>query len=102
MGSSDRKYTVISRQMETLQPLSDKLRSGELCNKVALISWNNRDIANLAQKLGCGPYNGCPMNYDASEYDDTWQISFVYNPPRSIPSDKWEIFGTVVPQGFDP
>lgn len=101
-GTNDLNY----RQHETLNPLSDKfgglaiddrygigdnerlarsvfarLRNGELCGKIAVISWRSPDIAPLAQKMGCGPYEGCPMEYHVEEFDDVWQLKFVYRAP---------------------
>ena len=129
--SPDRKDSTVLRQIETLKPLEDKakitintdygpmdtsrlahnlfkdVRFGKLCNSLAVISWNHRDIPALAQKLGCGPYNGCPMNYDAVYYDDAWEINFRYKPHQgnfqngTDVFNGWEVFGSVVKEGFD-
>jgi len=126
------KHLNIFREIETLQPLSDKihipiisdygpldtanlahkifddLRRGKLCNKLVVVCWNHSDIPNLAQKLSCGPLNGCLMKYPGHTFDDAWQINYVYRPPlvtnNEIPSinEGWEVFGSVVKEGFDP
>jgi len=92
------------REIETLQPLSDKidvpinseygtsnrkafakdifhmLRSGAMCGKVALISWKHEDIPHLARELGCGPEDGCPANWaNGEDFDSTWQILYSYH-----------------------
>lgn len=54
------------------------LRKGQLCGKLVLISWSH-EIPTLAQKLGCGPYNGCPLEFTEFTYDTVYQIKFVYN-----------------------
>jgi hypothetical protein len=59
-----------------------KLRSGEMCGKLAVVSWKHELIPGLAEKLGCGPLNGCPMSYADNEYDAVWQLKFVYSPPK--------------------
>ena len=145
--SSDMMDSIVLRQIETLGPLSDKIkvpivsdygpldthklatklfssmRRGEMCNQVVVACGNHRDIPNLAQKLGCGPYNGCPMKYHSVRHDDVWEINFIYRPLHHIEAtnatdkklssitvdidkmdiDKgWQVFGSVVKEGFDP
>jgi len=76
------------REVETIEPLSNKigvaindslgmktknefakhlfrmLRSGEMCGKVALVSWKHEvTMSHLAHSLGCGPKDGCPNEW---------------------------------------
>ena len=130
------------REIETIQPLSDKigvpintqygtgsrkafakdifrmLRSGTMCGKVALVSWKHEDIPHLARSLGCGPEDGCPLEWANDEdFDSTWQISYSYHKqlyPSFVVQEKknkhkvwgkhpeWWISGHVEMEGFDP
>lgn len=132
--------TYIYRELETLTPLSEqfnvpihqeftesttstdaltsdlfgKLTSGAMCGKIAVIAWNHEYIPELAQSLGCGPLQGCPLQYDKYTYDDVWSIKYVYRPNSinqlMLGEDQntfgmyqgWEMFASVVKQGFDP
>jgi len=90
------------REIETIQPLATKLslpihtqygmnnkeeltnelynllQNGTLCNKVVLISWKHEDIPRLARSLGCGPDDGCPLDWDGDDFDSTWQLFYSY------------------------
>ena len=39
------------------------LKTGELCGKVVVVSWKHSLMGHLARKLGCGPFQGCPLDY---------------------------------------
>ncbi len=99
-----RKNTKVRnyREIETIQPLATKLslpinskygmnnkddltnelykllQNGTLCNKVVLISWKHEDIPRLARSLGCGPDDGCPLEWDGDDFDSTWQLFYSY------------------------
>lgn len=130
------------REIQTLIPLSEKfnttiklevksedlaseiyskLNSGEMCGKVAVVSWDHESIPHLAQILGCGPFQGCPLEYRASEFDQVWQLKYVYAPlvlpefdvdnfqdDKDVSVDnleeyhEWMIQGNVAYQKFDP
>lgn len=75
------------REIETVEPLATKagvtiddsypvhrgaemaseiltfLQSGQLCGKLTVISWKHSEISHLARKLGCGPFEGCPVSF---------------------------------------
>jgi hypothetical protein len=56
---------------------------------------------------GCGPYEGCPMDYRGKEFDQVWQIKFVYRsfhhgPKAKSTNKQWDIFGSVQYEHFDP
>ena len=94
----DRGSHLNFREIETLQPLAKKyglkieskfksngdliekfekqLRSGDLCGKLVLASWKHEYIVDLATKLNCP---NCPQVYDADEFDEVWQLKYVYN-----------------------
>ena len=122
------------REIETVGPLSQKtgvlvddsftikhtkylaqtllaiLQSGDMCGKVAVISWKHSDIGPLAHELGCGPLNGCPYRYHGKTFDEVWQIKFVHRDfkhsvHKSLKlgqSPQWKVFGSVQQEGFDP
>jgi hypothetical protein len=50
------------------------LDSGELCNKLAVISWKHSDIPNVARYVGCGSNEGCPSEYASTMFDEVWKI----------------------------
>lgn len=74
------------REIETVEPLATKagvtiddsypvhrgaemasevltfLQSGQMCGKLTVISWKHSEISHLAHKLGCGPFEGCPVS----------------------------------------
>lgn len=102
--SLDRGNYMNYREWETLVPLSKKtgvaielveensikfanehylphLLSGELCGKVAVVSWKHSFIPFLVNSLGCGPDNGCPLDYPEDSFDQVWQLKFVFRPP---------------------
>ena len=141
-GQRKDKHVNNWREVETLQPLSDKtgvnidesfgmdkrkdfskhifkmLRSGEMCGKVAVISWKHEDIPHLARSIGCGPDDGCPSEWaNGNDFDSTWQILYSYHnqryPSFAVEEKKnrhkiwgqhpeWWISGYVQMEGFDP
>jgi len=141
-GDRNNEFVQNFREVETLQPLSEKtgvsidtkyglkdekkfaedifqlLRSGDMCGKVALISWKHEDIPRLARKFGCGPEDGCPLKWaDDVDFDSTWQISYSYHKqlyPSFVKNEKknkhkvwgkhpeWWISGYVQMENFDP
>ena len=56
--------------------------------------------------VGCGPLEGCPVDYKGSEFDQVWQLKYVYRKfPRNDKTPKnpyWRIYGTTQNEGFDP
>ena len=121
--SPQRKHHKISRQIETLTPLSNMtqipinsnyhkkdskqltksiiqgFKNGTLCDTLTIICWNHGDIPKLAKQLGCTTDNGCPMEYNSITYDEAWQIRYHYNSKKKL---GWEVFGSVFDFGFDP
>ena len=91
------------REIETVEPLSKKfnltidqsfgypekqnlanhiftlLRTGEMCGRLAVISWKHHDIPHLTHSLGCGPEQGCPMHYDDMDFDSAWEIKYSFH-----------------------
>jgi hypothetical protein len=86
------------REVETVLPLSEKfnltvdttystidtnklarkvqgmMRSGEMCGKLVVVSWKHSKVPHLAQNLGCGPVDGCPVHYKKNDFDHIWQL----------------------------
>jgi hypothetical protein len=90
------------------------LKNGKACGKLAVVSWKHEDLPRLARRLGCGPIEGCPVDYHGSTFDEVWQIKFVYRIPihattkhdakRDINPRKasWWVYGSTQLEGFDP
>ena len=136
MGPGDRsnKNRMNFREIETVGPLSEKtgvlidysasikhidlfaakllklVTSGEMCGKVAVVSWKHSSIGDLARHLGCGPAQGCPVAYEDNTFDRAWQIRLVHREfghsaqkTLKLPkSPQWKVFGSVQQEGFDP
>jgi hypothetical protein len=88
------------REYETLYPLSSKagipietvtpdtlphlyldtLQSGQLCGKVTVVSWKHSYIVELAHNLGCTEDDGCPTLYPETNFDQVWQLKYVFYP----------------------
>lgn len=130
----DNRNKLNLREIELLAPLADKagvpiddtyyqgdegplakailtnMKTGNLCGKLVIISWKHSLIGHLARKLGCGPENGCPMDYKGKDFDDAWQIKYVYRIPKhaqrkslkleKVP--KWYLYGSIQHENFDP
>ena len=135
------------REIETLQPLANKvnmeidtsygfpekneltdyiyslLRSGEMCGKLAVLSWKHHDIPHFAHSMGCGPEEGCPISFEEYDYDHVWEIKYNYHLPKYAPfvaedhskkgnkkrkrhpwgnHPEWVVYGTVRSEAFDP
>jgi len=122
------------REIETVGPLADKfgiaiddsytseniadltkeiltfLKTGNMCGKLTVVNWKHSEIPRLAHRLGCGPMQGCPVDYKGSSFDNVWQIKFVYrtmdNSERKnleLPHNpEWRVYGSEQAEGFDP
>lgn len=88
-----------------------------VCGNVWVVSWRHSEIPTLAVNWGCGPSQGCPLEYSSDEFDAVWLIQWVYynnnssatmnttrlrGQLRSTTSSDWNVFGTVTYQDFDP
>jgi hypothetical protein len=85
------------------------------------------DLPDLANRLGCGLENGCPNFYPDEEFDQVWQLKYVFHPivPNldEVEDDNsvlpttphrrlksaghklakgWSVFATVTKENFDP
>lgn len=86
------------------------LHTGQMCGKLTLIVWKHSNIGHLARHLGCGPTQGCPIDYKGRTFDDAWQIKYTFRTKhhsdrKDLSLDKkprWEIYGGVQAEGFDP
>lgn len=99
---------------EFARHLHGLLKSGEMCGKLVVISWKHEDLPRLARRLGCGPVEGCPLDYRGSTFDQVWQIKFVYRVPLHPMTKKqakrgvlprkasWWVYGSTQLEGFDP
>lgn len=145
-GERHNEYVKNWREIETVQPLSkkvninidetygfpekkkfvdhlySKLRKGEMCDKLILISWKHHDIPHFAHSLGCGPENGCPMTFGEYDYDTVWQMTYSYHREKYAPYvvedttahglkkekkpwglfPQWFVYGTIQQEEFDP
>mmetsp|Transcript_24034 Transcript_24034/g.36647 ORF Transcript_24034/g.36647 Transcript_24034/m.36647 type:complete len:367 (-) Transcript_24034:76-1176(-) len=97
------------REIETVQPLADKinatidteyvfpkkrelvdhiyslLQSTTTCGKIAVVSWKHHDIPKFSHSLGCGPEQGCPITFGEEDYDSIWQIKYKYHKELHAP-----------------
>ena len=97
------------------------LQTGDACGKLILICWKHSDIPRLAQHLGCSSNEGCPLEYFHEQFDQVWEIKYVYEiedaeiPPTmalaesednrvldSSDGGTWKVFGSVQQQQLDP
>lgn len=125
----------VHRQVETLTPLADKLnlsintnyeehqhdalahdlfqkmQTGEMCGKIAVVSWTHRSLPQLASSLGCWlnyQQGGCPPSYPEESFDQVWLLKYVYNPQVALgeeynsKNDKWTMYPSITQFDFDP
>jgi hypothetical protein len=95
---------------DTYMPM---VRSGELCGKLVVVAWKHSLFPVLANAVGCGPDQGCPTFLSEDDYGSVWQIKLLFlDNPNTLHdgnhremlslSRHWHVYGTVVPQEFDP
>lgn len=48
----DASYNTFNRK-DLIERIADLLKSGDLCGKVAVISWKHSEIGHMARALGC-------------------------------------------------
>jgi hypothetical protein len=98
-------YTILTTKPLAAHLLT-KVVDGEQCGKLMVVSWKHSDIPRLAQHLGCGPIEGCPLDYKGKDFDSVWLIRYVFADFHTTrdgpPKEKWNVFGSVQPEGFDP
>jgi hypothetical protein len=68
----------ISSEDDLSKEIFVMLQKGEMCGKLILICWKHTDIPKLAQHLGCSYMHGCPYDYQHDQFDQVWQIKYVY------------------------
>ena len=123
---------MVLRSIEMVQPLADKfgldveegygtgekvalagsvfegLRDGSGCGKLTVVGWKHENIPKLADALGCGVDEGCPLEFEAWDFDKVWQIRYTYDKPKyssrksgKLGGPRWIIQASVVQEGFD-
>jgi len=105
----DSTYSV-PHTHDLVEEISSLLYKGDACGKLILISWQHSGIGRLSHHLGCGPGQGCPMDYHGRSFDEVWQLKYVYrdfdhSSERSLAlprGPEWRVFGSVQQEGFDP
>jgi hypothetical protein len=99
--SKDRGNHNNWREMETLEPVASKasipidmrfghadrdalandvferLANGDMCGKLAVISWKHSFLPALARALACPD---CPAAYPENTFDEMWQLKYVFDP----------------------
>lgn len=131
-GGRHNRHKMNFRELETVGPLAEKagvsiddsFESGHinemtreilslrpvLCGQTVAVSWKHSDMGHIARHLGCGPLQGCPVDYNGKTFDEVWQIKFVYTAAlhsdrKSLAKEKhpsWHVFGSVQHENFDP
>jgi hypothetical protein len=112
----DDSYTDLTRGQLTARLLR-AVRAGDLCGRVVLLVWKHSSIAHLGRSLGCGPTEGCPLDYSGKTFDQVWQVKLVYrtwehsmqrkkfvndDDDDDLNRPSWMVFGSVQYEGFDP
>lgn len=112
-----RKFNIsidTSYDIEHTSGLAAKLfklmEEGQMCGKLAVISWKHSGIPHLASKLGCSETDGCPRDYPSKTFDQVWELKFLYTKKRRSKSTSdasqenaaWKVFGSVDNENFDP
>lgn len=59
----------VSKVNDLAREILTFLQTGALCGKVVLVSWKHSSIPHLARHLGCGPEQGCPIDYSGKSFD---------------------------------
>jgi len=101
---------TLSHSYELVDDIHEGLQAGKVCGKLVLICWKHSEIGHLAHHLGCGPVQGCPTHYRGKNFDDIWQIKFVFRTldhsnRKSLKLNhhpQWRVYGSVQPESFDP
>ena len=90
------------------------VKRGTLCGQTIVVVWKHSLIAHMARAMGCGPEQGCPVDYSGKTFDEVWQVRMVY---RSWPhssthrfvssqadavTPRWKVFGSTQYEHFDP
>jgi len=89
------------------------VKRGTLCGQTVVVVWKHSLIAHMARAMGCGPEQGCPVDYSGKTFDEVWQVRMVYrswphsSTHRFVSSDavtppKWKVFGSTQYEHFDP
>lgn len=119
------KHHVV-RSVETLEPLSSTIavainqnysaktvdgfidhlvgvvESGELCNKLALVSWKHEQIPYIVQRLGYTPTGGHrkkstgAWSWKGSDFDTVVDLNFTINSYTL----RWQVSGNLEHEGF--
>ena len=71
------KYSTRHTQ-EAAQEIFHELRSGNLCGKLTVFAWKHSHMPQLAHALG---WKDAPSHYPSKNFDQVWQIKYVYDPP---------------------
>ena len=94
--------------------LKHHIKEGQYCGQVIVIAWKHTSIATLAHTLGCGPVQGCPIDYSGKTFDQLWQVRYVYTNEFTHSTHKhhflqhpaehvyWKVFGSMQYENFDP
>ena len=94
--------------------LKERIKHGDFCGQVVVIVWKHTRIGELAHMLGCGPLQGCPIDYSGKSFDQLWQIRYVYTNEFTHSTHKhhflhhpadnvyWKVFGSIQYENFDP
>ena len=68
---------------------TDTVEENPYCGQVIVIAWKHNSMPEVAAALGCGPDQGCPLEYPDDDYDLVWQLRFVHEPPAPKNEVPW-------------
>jgi hypothetical protein len=63
---------------DAAQEIFEELRAGKLCGKLTVFAWKHSHMPQLAHALG---WKDAPSHYPSKNFDQVWQIKYVYDPP---------------------
>eukprot|EP00547_Thalassionema_nitzschioides_P011781 CAMPEP_0194258920 /NCGR_PEP_ID=MMETSP0158-20130606/42378_1 /TAXON_ID=33649 /ORGANISM="Thalassionema nitzschioides, Strain L26-B" /LENGTH=355 /DNA_ID=CAMNT_0038998505 /DNA_START=24 /DNA_END=1091 /DNA_ORIENTATION=- len=102
----NQKYSTKNHKQLASEILHN-IMQGKMCGKLALVSWKHSDLPKLASLLGCGPLEGCPLDYKGRMFDVVFEIKFIYKAFHDTRDDilrkaHWKVFGNIQNEQFDP
>lgn len=87
--SSDVPITLVRNPSDLADHIFNLFEQGSvfdaICGHVVVVSWKHEFLPEVAAYIGCGPKQGCWKRYPGKEYDEVWQIKYVYEPSAPVP-----------------
>jgi hypothetical protein len=98
----------LKEKKDMVKDIFHQMREGQICGKLMVIAWKHENLPKLARQLGCGPDEGCPFKYKAEEFDQVWNIHYIFDQPvfsskksGEIGGPAWTVTAETQNEGFD-